>query len=111
MTLPPASLVCWDAASSAADSATLTEPALSSEHEAAESESSASESESCLAAMIWRSSFRSRGAATSRNMLMSMVTESSEHWQCWACMPTPIQERVAKFVDSAQLYPWLKPQW
>ena len=61
--------------------------------------------------MIWRSSFRTRGVATPKNMLMSIVTESSEQWQCSACMPTPIQERVAKLVDSAQLKPWLKPQW
>jgi hypothetical protein len=42
---------------------------------------------------------------------MRMVTESGEQVHARAAAPAGIQARVAKFVDSAQLYPKLKPAW
>ena len=41
----------------------------------------------------------------------SILTVSDWHLQCDAFLPIADQVSVAKFVDSATLYPWLKPQW
>ena len=41
----------------------------------------------------------------------SMRTVSDWHLQCDAWRPIAAHVSVAKFVDSATLYPWLKPQW
>ena len=40
----------------------------------------------------------------------SMRTVSDWHLQCDACLPISAHVSVAKFVDSATLYPWLNPQ-
>ena len=41
----------------------------------------------------------------------SMRTVSDWHLQCDAFLPISAHVSVAKFVDSATLYPWLNPQW
>ena len=40
-----------------------------------------------------------------------MRTQSSRQSQVFAMAPISIQVGVAKLVDSAQLYPALKPEW
>ena len=45
------------------------------------------------------------------NRLIWMATLSFWQSQYPACTPIGSQDFVAKFVDSAQLKPWLKPEW
>ena len=45
------------------------------------------------------------------NKLIWMATLSFWQSQYPACTPIGSQDFVAKFVDSAQLKPWLKPEW
>jgi len=84
-------------------------PAEREERAERDGEPSSSDSESD--GIESRMALRAAGPAYGRNMSMRMVTESGEQVHARAAAPAGIQARVAKFVDSAQLYPKLKPAW
>jgi hypothetical protein len=93
------------ASSSESDSSDPDSPLLLAPDSLPESDSSE------LDASASRIMRRTRGAASLMKRLIWMATLSFWHSQKPALTPTAIQDFVAKLVDSAQLKPWLKPEW